>query len=316
MKKKYFILLVFPLLFFSSCLKSIEDEGSNTVCHGTVVVRGSNAPAAGMLITATNGATQGEQTRSDEAGRFSINITAEQLHNGYYLILSADSLYTDTVVRLDGIGFGLPEYTLSPIEVDGPYLPIITTGEVTGITMTSAVGHGDVSDNGRSAIRRRGICWNTASQPTIVNNHVDAGQGTGQFTATMNNLQQGQTYYVRAYAENCMGIAYGQEITFVASDGLPTVITAAVTNVTHNSISCGGRVTSDGGYNVTHRGVCWSATVTEPTLGDSSTDDGTGMGDFSSDITSLQSGTTYYLRAYATNAHGTAYGETKTVTTN
>ena len=113
-----------------------------------------------------------------------------------------------------------------------------------------------------------------------------------------------------------MGIAYGQEITFMASDGLPTVITTAVTNVTHNSISCGGRVTSDCGYNVTHRGVCWSATATEPTLNDSSTDDGTGTGDFSSNITGLQSGTTYYIRAYATNALGTAYGETKTVTTN
>lgn len=316
MKKKYFILLLFPLLFFSSCLKSVEEEGSKTACHGKVVVRGSNVPATGMHVVATNGITQGEQTRSDETGRFTISVTAEQLHNGYYLRLSADSLYAATVVSLSGIGFGLPEHTLSPIEVDGPYLPIVYTGEVSGITMTSAIGHGDVTDDGRSAIRRRGICWNTAPRPTIVNNHTDAGQGTGQFTATLNNLRQGQTYYVRAYAENCMGIAYGQEITFVASDGLPTVITTAVTSVTHNTISCGGRVTSDGGYNVTHRGVCWSATATEPTLNDNSTDDGTGMGDFSSDITGLQSGTTYYIRAYATNALGTAYGEIKTVTTN
>lgn len=315
MKKILFPFLIISLLC-SSCLKSIDDEGTTTVCRGTVVVRGSDAPAVGMLITATNGTTQGEQVRSDASGTFAINITAAQLHNGYYLKLTADSLYGDAVVSLSDIGLGLPEYTLTPVEVDGPYLPVVTTGEVTGITMTSAVGHGNVADNGRSAIRRRGMCWSTASQPTIVNNHTDAGNGEGMFSATLNNLQQGQIYHVRAYAENCMGVAYGQEVTFVASDGLPTVVTTAVTSVTHNSISCGGRVTSDGGYSVTHRGVCWSSSATEPTLNDNSTDDGTGMGDFSSDITGLQSGTTFYIRAYATNALGTSYGEIKTVATN
>lgn len=315
MKKTLLTFLILPLLF-SSCLKSLDDGGTETVCRGKVVVRGSNVPATGMLIIATNGTTQGEQVRSDAFGVFAINVTATQLHNGYYLEFTADSLYGNTVVSLDGIGLGLPEYTLSTVEVDGPYLPVVTTDGLTGITMTSAVGHGNVTDNGRSTIRRRGICWNTSSQPTIVNNHIDAGIGIGMFTATLNNLQQGQTYYVRAYAENCMGVAYGQELMFVASDGLPTVVTTAITNVTNNTITCGGRVTSDGGYNVTHRGICWSATATEPTLNDNSTDDGTGMGDFTSNITGLQSSTTYHLRAYATNALGTAYGETKTVTTN
>ncbi len=58
---------------------------------------------------------------------------------------------------------------------------------------------------------------------------------------------------------------------------------------------------------MTARGVCWS-TSESPTTADSKTTDGTGTGEFTSSITGLTAGTTYYVRAYATNAVGTSYG--------
>ena len=83
--------------------------------------------------------------------------------------------------------------------------------------------------------------------------------------------------------------------------------TMAVTSITGTTSASGGNVTSDGGGTVTARGVCWS-TVTGPTLTDSKTSDGTGTGTFTSSITGLMAGTTYFVRAYATNSAGTVYG--------
>ena len=88
---------------------------------------------------------------------------------------------------------------------------------------------------------------------------------------------------------------------------LPMVITANVTNITDNSAICGGDVVDDGGDSVMARGICISL-LPNPTLADRHTVDGSGMGTFTSQITGLSSNLTYYVRAYATNSVGTAYG--------
>lgn len=94
----------------------------------------------------------------------------------------------------------------------------------------------------------------------------------------------------------------------------PTVSTATVSSTTETSAISGGNVTSQGSAEVTSRGVCWS-TVANPTIADSKTADGSGVGTFVSTITGLTPGTLYHIRAYATNSEGTGYGEDITVTT-
>ncbi len=94
---------------------------------------------------------------------------------------------------------------------------------------------------------------------------------------------------------------------------LPTVTTSAVENVTATSATCGGNVSSDGGAAVTARGVCWS-TNQNPTISDNHTADGSGVGSFTSNISGLTAGNIYYVRAYATNSVGTAYGNEVSVT--
>lgn len=84
--------------------------------------------------------------------------------------------------------------------------------------------------------------------------------------------------------------------------------TISITNVTNNSASCGGNITDEGGTPVTARGICWS-TGHEPTVSLSTkTVNGSGTGAFTSDMTGLTTGATYYVRAYATNTMGTSYG--------
>lgn len=111
---------------------------------------------------------------------------------------------------------------------------------------------------------------------------------------------------------NCHNVEIRQE---GRGTGAPVVTTAEITSVTAYSAVCGGNVTSDGGESVTSRGVVWS-TSQDPTIDlPTKTIDGSGTGQFTSSITGLDQNTTYYVRAYATNANGTSYGETRTFTT-
>jgi hypothetical protein len=88
---------------------------------------------------------------------------------------------------------------------------------------------------------------------------------------------------------------------------IPTVTTTAISNITSTTASSGGNVTSDGGALVTARGVCWSLSP-NPTKANPYTTNGSGTGNFSSSLTGLIPGSTYYARAYATNSAGTGYG--------
>lgn len=104
-------------------------------------------------------------------------------------------------------------------------------------------------------------------------------------------------------------------LTSCAEDAsLPKLTTNEISNLTEATALSGGEVLSDGGALVTERGVCWS-TFLEPTISDSKTNDSLGLGTFKSLVQNLAPGTTYHLRAFATNATGTAYGRETTFTT-
>lgn len=95
---------------------------------------------------------------------------------------------------------------------------------------------------------------------------------------------------------------------------LPIVTTTTISNVTTTTAASGGNVTSANGLAITARGVCWSTGAT-PTIADSKTVNDTGVGNFISNLTGLATGTTYHVRAYATNSDGTGYGDVASFTT-
>ncbi len=195
-------------------------------------------------------------------------------------------------------------------------LPTVQTAdEVTLTGSGTAQCGGTVTSDGGFMVTARGVCWSVSPEPTVSNLHSTDGSGTGTFVSTLTGLQPSTTYYVRAYATNANGTVYGEQRILTTPSGLPTVITTTATSITSNSAVCGGNVTSDGGYTVIQRGVCYSTTP-NPTISGMRTTDGSGTGSFVSNLTNLSSHTTYYYRAYATNATGTVYGEERTLTTN
>jgi hypothetical protein len=187
--------------------------------------------------------------------------------------------------------------------------PTVTTIDATNITPTTASSGGAVSSEGSSQVTTRGVCWSTSQNPTTSDSKTTDGVGTGSYISLITGLSGSTTYYCRAYAINSAGTSYGNEITFITSPAptAPAVNTMGASNITETSALGGGEVTADGGSTVTARGVCWS-TAHNPTIDNSHTSNGNGLGLFNSNITGLSGNTDYYVRAYATNIAGTSYG--------
>jgi uncharacterized protein (TIGR02145 family) len=193
-----------------------------------------------------------------------------------------------------------------------PTLPIVTTTKVTDITPTTAVTGGTVTDDGGAEVIDMGVCWSTSPNPTTSSNKTGNLTGSGSFTSIITGLTPNTKYYVRAYASNSAGTSYGNEVIFNTNDiiktpTVPALTTAVVTSITSTSAVSGGFLTDWGGAAITGRGICWG-TSANPTVDDSKTNDGL-EDDFISNLAGLNPGTTYYVRAYATNAAGTGYGD-------
>ncbi len=187
-----------------------------------------------------------------------------------------------------------------------------TSTSVANITQTSATVNNSILSDGGSPVTARGVCWNTSPNPTIaLTTKTSDGTGTGDYSSNVTGLTAGTTYFLRAYATTANGTAYGNEIFFTTQSAasIATLTTDAITNnITGTSATSGGNITADGGAPITARGVCWS-TSANPTISLSTkTFNGTGTGTFVSQITGLTAGTTYYVRSYAQNAAGVAYG--------
>jgi uncharacterized protein (TIGR02145 family) len=177
---------------------------------------------------------------------------------------------------------------------------------------------GAVVHTGKDEITEHGFCWSHSGGPTL---EEDTAVGLGplsepdSFAVTVTGLDAGTTYFVRCFVTTGEGTVYSEDKSFTTPGAdLPEVTTSAVTHIGQDSAQSGGTVTDDGGDSITARGVCWDTTAS-PTIAANHTTDGTGSGTFTSAITGLSPATLYHVRAYATNARGTAYGNDVSFTT-
>jgi uncharacterized protein (TIGR02145 family) len=190
------------------------------------------------------------------------------------------------------------------------YTPTISTTAVSQVTDHTAVSGGDITDNGGAVVSARGLVWSTIQNPSLETNQgiTTAGEGSGVFSSKMYGLIINTKYYVRAYATNEEGTAYGEELSF-STVGPPIVTTIDASTITNCKATLNGIINANNSsaavkfeYGITSGYGSFIEYTQNPV-------DGTTDTDVSIEISGLISGQTYYFRVVATNSYGRTNGD-------
>ena len=299
---------------------TVTTSSATNITTSSATIGGNVTSDGGAIVTergvcystsSSNPTTSNSKKSSGSGlGNFTVNLSN----------LSAGTKYYVRAYAINEIGTSYGPTISFTTEEPSYSKPIVTTSSATYVTTSSATIGGNVTSDGGTTITERGVCYSTSSSnPTTSNSKKSSGSGLGNFTVNLSNLSAGTKYYVRAYAINEVGTSYGSTISFTTEEepsySKPTVTTSSATNVTTSSATIGGNVTSDGGTTVTERGVCYSTSSSNPTTSNSKKSSGSGLGNFTVNLSNLSAGTKYYVRAYAINEVGTSYGSTISFTT-
>lgn len=235
-----------------------------------------------------------------------LDITSLQPNTKYYVRAYAKNK--------TGIGYSEEKSFISLTS------PEVQTNEVQNFPNTSAVLlNGTLIFNGNDTETTVGFCWSEDTNPSISGNRQEVKAFDNAFTYQLSNLKDETLYYVCTYAKNKIGITYGNVLSFTTTKAtLPIVTTTSATNISYRSAKSGGVITNDGGAAITQCGVVYSKSP-NPTIDNNDyrkSEKDTCR--FIVDLNYLSIETTYYMRAYAINRVGIAYGnersfKTKTV---
>ena len=238
-----------------------------------------------------------------EPGGFTSNL--EDLNPNVKYFIRAYASDGSTVFYGTTKSFNTQDYTI----------PVVQTGNIGDLTPTSATVSGTLTDlgNGIEIVSQHGHCWSTGSSPTTLDSKTELGSENhlGEFESSLSSLEDSTRYYVRAYAINEKGTAYGSVVSFRTPGVLPLVLDNVLEKISPSSVKITSNLTYLGADNmVTNYGHCW-ALHDSPDLSDNTTDLGitASIGIFSSTLSDLGAATIYYARSYATNSYGTTYGE-------
>jgi hypothetical protein len=280
-------------------------SGGNVTSDG-----GASVTARGVVWSATSfppTLADPHTTDGSGMGTFTSSVTGLTTGLTYTIIAYATNSYgTAYGNQTFYTPVGLPTVLTLPLNYTAP-----------ATTATSGVW---VTNDGGTPVTALGIVWDIAPNPTVTTNLgiTIENPGLGYYqSSNMTGIAQSTTYYVRAYATNGVGTVYGAEFSFTPGVlSAPTITTDPVLNKIGAIAEGGGTVLTDGGDPIITAGLCWDlSTNADPTVGTNLglTLDGWN-GQFFSMMTGLTVGTSYKVRAYATNGTGTSYGSAVTFT--
>ncbi len=272
--------------------------GTGAISGGNITNDGGSAILTRGVCWNTSGSptTDGAKTAEGTgAGIFSSTLTGLSINTKYYVRAYA--------TNSAGLSYG-EELIFT---TSSATFATVSTSAISNPSKTTASGGGNITSDGGSSVTARGICWSLNQNPTLSDSHTTDDFGTGFFSSQMTGLLPGRTYYVKAYATNGTGTAYGPQVSFITASDIPTVTTSAPPTITATTADPGGEVTDNNGSTTTTRGVCYN-TIGSPTISDSKLSESGGLGTFKMTLTGLTPLTTYYARAFAVNSIGTAYG--------
>jgi len=280
----------------------------------TFTIWGSNTAGSFSDLTYANDAGWTEITPSQYT--FDQHVAADTADPKYITLTNTNAYRYYAFKFADTWGGMYKAFHLRRVELQTTDALTVSTQATGSIAGTTATGYGTIVNIGSASPTHRGVAYNTAGSPTTSDPKIDetGSFGTGAFSESITGLTKGQKYYLRAYATNTDGTAYGEEVNFTTLIE-PTVTTQAATFVLSTSATGNGNIISVGGVNATIRGICYNTAGT-PTTADSKVQEtgDFGTGAFTESLTGLTTGTPYFARAYATNSVGTSYGAEVTFT--
>lgn len=307
---KGLLLLIPVILFLSFCKRDKISPPVITTLQVTDVTQvkansggdiksdgGSEILSRGVCwSTSANPAISDKKTTDGTGdGRFSSKMSDLSSNTKYFV-----RAYASNEI---GTGYGsIISFMTKRIEI-----PAVLTLNASGITQSSVVSGGEITEDNGGTITNRGVCWSTSSGPTVEDSKTSDGSGVGRYVSSVSGLIKGTTYYLRAYAINSAGVAYGNEIIFRTISTSPEITTSTISEIGARSAQSGGAIISDGGEPITEKGICWN-TIPDPTVENFRKSEGSGLASYISLMMELLPGTTYNVRAYAINKNGTAYG--------
>jgi hypothetical protein len=186
--------------------------GKTATGGGNVSITGGAAVTArGVCFGTAHAPTTTASKTSDGtgAGAFTSALTGLKGNITYYVRSYA--------TNAAGTGYGLEVAFTTPVD-----LPVVTTAAVTGTTKVAAVSGGEVTYDGGGTITARGLVWSANASPSITDNNIAGGTGTGIFVSNLTGLVKYTTYHVRAYATNSAGTAYGSDVQFTTLSDILT----------------------------------------------------------------------------------------------
>ncbi len=176
------------------------------------------SPATGAITINKVGATVTLANLNHDYDGTQKNATATTSPQG----LSVDLTYGGSPIAPNNVGGYTVVGTVNDANYQGnasesltisPVLPTVSTAPATNVSSAAALSGGDVTFDGGVSVTVRGVCWNTSGSPTKADTCTTDGSGSGTFTSLISGLSPATVYYVRAYAENSVGPAYGNQIS-------------------------------------------------------------------------------------------------------
>jgi uncharacterized protein (TIGR02145 family) len=312
-------MLQLPLNTIDSITYTISNPGNlatlTTLPIGNITTSGATSGGnitnnGGSTIT-SRGICWAISSNPTPADNYSVNGSGIGSFVSNLSGLTPNTIYYVRAYAINSAGTSYGNEVSLSITYDESKIPAVTTLPVDnfGPFNLSARLNGEVDSEGGSTVIERGFCWDTIPNVDINSNKSSAGAGTGNFSRFIEDLVRGnKSYYVRAYAINSYGTSYGDAVHFSTDPFTPLILTTqSISSITDRTAVSGGNITDDGGRTVTSRGVCWG-TSSSPTIADSVTVNGNGIGSFTSNLIGLKAGTKYYVRAYAVYSAGIFYG--------
>jgi len=208
----------------------------------------------------------------------------------------------------------------SDMKFEYGYPPTVTTLAITNSKSTGVTLNGNVNAGGFPTIATFEYGTTTSyGQEVTPEQNIVTGNDITNVSADISGLTPCTAYHFRVKAENSFGTIYGSDIT-IYTDSIPTLTTTSISGITATTAISGGNITDEGCSPITDRGIDWWKPRTRPCAKCPSpihyyTHDGTGAGSYTSNLTGLQPSTKYYVRSYAKNNAGIAYGNTVSFTT-